>query len=155
MFLLTASITACFAAAFTSTTQIKFTAIKNGVAGNDKLFLQHRAQKIVIPSSVAYRQHRTTIVFPSTTKLHAAEDDNAGNNNNIDPSRVIENDLGLDIVRGTGLDNADEIPDQTWEEIEQGAPSKLMVVKNVSWHLLFGGIVDGEEMLFLSCDILP
>ena len=67
--------------------------------------------------------------------LHAAEDDdnNAENNNSIiDSSRVIENDLGLEIIRGTGLDNAEEISDQTWMEIEQGAPSKLMVLKNVS-----------------------
>ena len=91
---------------------------------------------IVMPtSSKAYqRRHRTTI-FPSTTMLlHATEDDNnTGNNNNtIDSSRVIEKDLGLEIIRGTGLDNADEISDRTWEEIEQGAPSKLMVLKNVS-----------------------
>ena len=68
------------------------------------------------------------------TILHAAEDDNnTGNNKNIiDSSRVIENDLGLEIIRGTGLDNAEEISDQTWEEIEQSAPSKLMVLKNVS-----------------------
>ena len=68
------------------------------------------------------------------TILRAVEDDNnTGNNNNIiDSSRVIDNDLGLEIIRGTGLDNAEEISEQTWEEIEQGAPSKLMVLKNVS-----------------------
>ena len=148
MFLVSASITACSAAAaFLPTTQLKSTTIKNRAVSNDKLFLQHCAQKIVVPSSKAYRQHRTNIVFSSTTKLHAAEDDlnTVGNNNNIDPSsRVIENDLGLDIIRGTGLDNADEIPDQTWEEIEQGAPSKLMVVKNVSLHTLFAIIIWGD-----------
>ena len=121
MFLFTASITACFAAAFSPTTQLNCITTKNdGVACNNKLFL---------------RQHRTAITFPSTTMLHAAEDDNnTGNNNNnmIDSSRVIENDLGLEIIRGTGLDNAEEISEQTWEEIEQGAPSKLMVLKNVS-----------------------
>jgi len=46
----------------------------------------------------------------------------------------MSNDLGLEIIRGTGLENADEISEQTWEEIEQSAPSKLMVVKNVSFY---------------------
>ena len=117
MLLFTASITACFAAAFSPTTL-------------------HRAQKMIeMPTSMAFhRRHRTTITFPSTTMLHAAEDDNNTENDNniIDSSRIIENDLGLEIIRGTGLDNAEEISDQTWDEIEQGAPSKLMVLKNVS-----------------------
>jgi len=159
LFLLTASITACFAAAaFLPTTQLKSTTIKNRAVSNDKLFLQHCAQKIVVPSSKAYRQHCTIIVFPSTTKLHAAEDDllnTVGNNNNIDPSsRVIENDLGLDIIRGTGLDNADEIPDQTWEEIEQGAPSKLMVVKNLLGINIFTYILAALIVFFLSMNAI-
>lgn len=114
MFLFTASITACFAAAFSPTTQLKCITTKNEVVCNNKF--------------------RTTTTFPSTTMLHAAEDDNNTRNNNniIDSSRVIENDLGLEIIRGTGLDNAEEISDQTWAEIEQSAPSKLMVLKNVS-----------------------
>ena len=48
----------------------------------------------------------------------------------------MSNDLGLEIIRGTGLENADEISEQTWEEIEQSAPSKLMVVKNVSLSIV-------------------
>ena len=147
VFLLTASITACFAAAFSPT--------KNVVIGNKKLFLQQRAQKIVKPSSVNWR-HRTTIIFPSTSKLHSAEDNNRENASNIDQSRVIANDLGLDIIRGTGMDNADEIPEQTWEEIEQSAPSKLMVVKNVSLHFFVCDYlicVNAKEIFVLSVDI--
>lgn len=136
VFLLTASIT-CFAAAFSPATQLKSTTTKDGVIGsNNKLFLQQRAQKIIKPSSMYWRRGTATLI-PSTSKLYSAEDNNTENANNIDPSRVIANDLGLDIIRGTGLDNADEIPEQTWEEIEQSAPSKLMVVKNVSLHFLF------------------
>ena len=148
VFLLTASITACFAAAFSPT--------KNVVIGNNKLCLRQRAQKIVKPSSVN-RRHRTTIIFPSTSKLHSAEDNNTENAPNTDPSRVIANDLGLDIIRGTGLDNADEIPEQTWEEIEQSAPSKLMVVKNVSRMHFFVRYylmcADAKEIFVPSVDI--
>jgi len=145
VFLLTASITACFAAAFSPT--------KNVVIGNNKLFLQQRAQKIVKPSSVDWR-HRTTIIFPSTSKLHSAEDNNTENAPNTDPSRVIANDLGLDIIRGTGLDNADEIPEQTWEEIEQSAPSKLMVVKNLLGINIFTYILAALIVFFLSMNAI-
>ena len=125
MFLLTASITACFAAAFSPSTQIISTTT-NGIVGIDKLLFLKQ------PPSLVCRRLHTAIIVPSTTKLHAAEDSNSSDNNSIDPSRVISNDLGLEIIRGTGLENADEISEQTWEEIEQSAPSKLMVVKNVS-----------------------
>jgi len=42
----------------------------------------------------------------------------------------IGNDLGLDIVRGSDSD----ISDDKWGEIEGGAPSKLMVMKDVSMY---------------------
>mmetsp|Transcript_35949 Transcript_35949/g.73359 ORF Transcript_35949/g.73359 Transcript_35949/m.73359 type:complete len:199 (-) Transcript_35949:400-996(-) len=143
MFLLTASITACFAAAFSPSTQIISTT-RNGIIGNDKLlFLQQ-------PSSTAYRRlHTTTTTVPSTTKLHAA-DGNNNSDNNIDPSRVMSNDLGLEIIRGTGLENADEISEQTWEEIEQSAPSKLMVVKNLLGVNIFTYILAALIVFFLS-----
>jgi len=143
MFLLTASITACFAAAFSPSTQIISTT-RNGIIGNDKLlFLQQ-------PSSTAYRRLHTTTIVPSTTQLHAADDNNNSDNNSIDPSRVISNDLGLEIVRGTGLENADEISEQTWEEIEQSAPSKLMVVKNLLGVNIFTYILAALIVFFLS-----
>jgi len=157
VFLLTTSITACFAAAFSPTTQLKATAMKNGViiGSNNKLLLQQHAPKIIKPSSVYWRRGGTTILFPSTSKLHSAEDSNTENaNNNIDPSRVIANDLGLDIVRGTGLDNADEIPEQTWEEIEQSAPSKLMVVKNLLGVNIFTYILAALIVFFLSTNAI-
>jgi len=143
MFLLTASITACFAAAFSPSTQIISTT-RNGIIGNDELlFLQQ-------PSSLACRRLHTAIIVPSTTKLHAAEDSNSSDNNNIDPSRVMSNDLGLEIIRGTGLENADEISEQTWEEIEQSAPSKLMVVKNLLGVNIFTYILAALIVFFLS-----
>ena len=46
-------------------------------------------------------------------------------------SQRIENDLELDIVRGSDGD----ISDDKWGEIEGGAPSKLMVMKDVSMYL--------------------
>mmetsp|Transcript_9269 Transcript_9269/g.11696 ORF Transcript_9269/g.11696 Transcript_9269/m.11696 type:complete len:199 (+) Transcript_9269:108-704(+) len=143
MFLLTASITACFAAAFSPSTQIISTT-RNGIIGNDKLlFLQQ-------PSSTAYRRLHTTTIVPSTTQLHAADDNNNSDNDSIDPSRVISNDLGLEIIRGTGLENADEISEQTWEEIEQSAPSKLMVVKNLLGVNIFTYILAALIVFFLS-----
>jgi len=143
MFLLTASITACFAAAFSPSTQIILSTTRNGIIGNDKLlFLQQ-------PSSTAYRRLHTTTIIPLTTQLHAADDNNNSDNDSIDPSRVISNDLGLEIIRGTGLENADEISEQTWEEIEQSAPSKLMVVKNVSLY-----IVNPSQCILHSCIII-
>lgn len=41
----------------------------------------------------------------------------------------VPNDLGLEIIRGS---DSNEIPDETWRELEDGAPSRLMVMKNVS-----------------------
>jgi len=144
MFLLTASITACFAAAFSPSTQIISTT-SNAIIGNDRfLFLQQ-------PSSTAYRRlHTTTTIISSRTKLHAADDNNNSGNSSIDPSRVISNDLGLEIIRGTGLENADEISEQTWEEIEQSAPSKLMVVKNLLGVNIFTYILAALIVFFLS-----
>jgi hypothetical protein len=42
----------------------------------------------------------------------------------------IPNDMGLEIIRGSESDLSDEI----WGDIEGGAPSQWMVMKNVS-HL--------------------
>jgi len=62
----------------------------------------------------------------------------------------MSNDLGLEIIRGTGLENADEISEQTWEEIEQSAPSKLMVVKNLLGVNIFTYILAALIVFFLS-----
>ena len=54
---------------------------------------------------------------------------NDDDNNNVESSeRRIANDLGLDIVRGS----KDDISDERWGDIEGGAPSRWMVMKNVS-----------------------
>ncbi len=48
-----------------------------------------------------------------------------------DENRLVPNDLGLEIVRGTGLENSGELSDETWEELETGGPSRWVVLKNV------------------------
>jgi len=77
----------------------------------------------------------------SLTNLLAApaddEEDDTDNDNNysVDPASIIPNDLGLQIIRGTGIDNAQgEISDEIWEDIETSAPSTLMIMKNVSFQ---------------------
>ena len=40
----------------------------------------------------------------------------------------VPNELGLEIIRGSG----DELSDEMWREIEDGAPSKLEAMKAVS-----------------------
>jgi len=123
--------------------------MSNAIIGNDNrlLFLQQ-------PSSTAYRRLHTTTIIPLTTKLHAADGNNNSDNNSIDPSRVISNELGLEIIRGTGLENADEISEQTWEEIEQSAPSKLMVVKNLLGVNIFTYILAALIVFFLSMNAI-
>jgi hypothetical protein len=44
---------------------------------------------------------------------------------------LIPNDLGLEIVRGGG----GEMRDETWRNIEEGAPSKIEIMKNVSLYI--------------------
>ena len=51
-------------------------------------------------------------------------------NSQEDSSQSIENDLGLDIARGSDGD----ISDDKWGDIVGGAPSKLMVMKDVSMY---------------------
>lgn len=46
----------------------------------------------------------------------------------IDERESIPNELGLDILRGGG----GELSDETWREIEEGAPSQLEILKSVS-----------------------
>ena len=47
----------------------------------------------------------------------------------IDWNSNIPNDIGLEIIRGSENDISDEI----WGDIEGGAPSQWMVMKNVSY----------------------
>ena len=49
-----------------------------------------------------------------------------------DIERLVSNEMGLEIIRGTGLENSDELPNETWEDLEDGAPSKWMILKDVS-----------------------
>ena len=45
---------------------------------------------------------------------------------------LISNDMGLEIIRGGGSD----ISDETWRDIQDGAPGKWEVMKNVSFLVL-------------------
>ena len=143
--LIMVSITACFASAFLPSSQIILRPSNNSKVGCHRHFLSslpQRGETSVISSLQAQQRRRTMRKFTSstTTQLSAAEENsnNDGDNNiEIEPSRVVANDLGLEIIRGTGSENADEIADETWEDIEQSAPSQLMVVKNVSLYILY------------------
>jgi hypothetical protein len=57
-----------------------------------------------------------------------------GSDNEDTPTNqeLIPNDLGLEIIRGGG----DEMSDETWRNIEEGAPSKVDVMKNVSLYTI-------------------
>ena len=55
-------------------------------------------------------------------------DDGGQENNDASSGRMVANDLGLDIVRG-GVEN---LSDDTWGDIEGGAPTRWMVMKDVS-----------------------
>ena len=76
---------------------------------------------------------------------HSNDDDNDAaianpmNNNRYYESdnnnqEQIPNDLGLDIIRGGGGD----LSEDTWREIQEGAPGKFEIVKNVSLFVICG-----------------
>lgn len=78
-----------------------------------------------------HHRHRTNNRLSTRIKSGVGEDieTNDDDNNNVESSeRRIANDLGLDIVRGS----KDDISDERWGDIEGGAPSRWMVMKNVS-----------------------
>jgi hypothetical protein len=70
----------------------------------------------------------------STTKLKSGTADECDDERDSDEisrrdgSRSVPNDIGLDITRGRDS----EISDETWGDIEGGAPSGWMVMKGVS-----------------------
>ena len=67
----------------------------------------------------------------SRTLSQSSESDSGGNTNEAataDQDERIPNDLELDIIRGRG----DELSDDTWREIEEGAPTKVEIMKGVS-----------------------
>ena len=77
------------------------------------------------------------------SKIKAGDSDNFNgessfnNDSQEGSSQRIENDLGLDIVRGSDGD----ISDDKWGEIEGGAPNKLMVMKDVSIVFQIIGVI--------------
>lgn len=86
-----------------------------------------------VPSRSYYCYHHTVRHLQSTRLRFAAPDETTDDDPNNDQeedddSRRVPNDLGLNIVRGSPSD----IPDDIWEDIEGGAPSRWMVMKDVS-----------------------
>jgi len=85
--------------------------------------------------------HRRHHVATSRIKAAGDGDDLNGESSfNDSPEgsgQRIENDLGLDIVRGSDGD----ISDDKWGEIEGGAPNKLMVMKDVSIVFQIIGVI--------------
>ena len=59
--------------------------------------------------------------------------------------------MGLEIIRGTGLENSDELPIETWKDLEEGAPSKWMILKDVSFILLVALVC--MKNIFTTCCI--
>ena len=83
------------------------------------------------------RQQLTT----SITSLFLNNDDEA-RSSDIEAIKTeqIPNDLGLEIIRGGG----DALSDEIWREIEEGAPSKLDVMKSVSTMVLHYLLMNGS-----------
>lgn len=84
-----------------------------------------------VPSQY-YSSHPTIVKRQYTSLIRfAAPDETTGddssNNQYDDDSKRVPNDLGLDIVRGS----PSEISDDMWDDIEGGAPSRWMVMKDV------------------------
>ena len=66
----------------------------------------------------------------ASTKLKSNESDEEGGSDSNDAIRgtIVPNDMGLDVIRG----DKTELSDDVWDDIEGGAPSRWMVMKNVS-----------------------
>ncbi len=91
------------------------------------------------PSQSAYHsvttnriRHHVVVSSVRTVKFAAINDGNGeidyGGDRSIIIDRSVPEDIGLDIVRGRET----EISDETWSDIEGGAPSQWMVMKDVS-----------------------
>ncbi|KAL3783943.1 hypothetical protein ACHAWO_005070 [Cyclotella atomus] len=75
-----------------------------------------------------------------------------GSDNEDTPTNqeLIPNDLGLEIIRGGG----DEMSDETWRNIEEGAPSKVDVMKNLLGINIFTYILAILIIFFLSMNTI-
>jgi len=85
-------------------------------------------------------------------RLQESSDDFQDDLTNLggDEDRLVQNDLGLEIVRGTGLENAGELSDETWEELETGGPSRWVVLKNLLGVNIFTYILAMLIFFFIS-----
>jgi len=63
----------------------------------------------------------------------------------------VPNDLGLDIIR---VRDTSEIPDETWDDIEGGAPNQLMVMKDLLGINIFTYILAALIVFFLSMNAI-
>lgn len=100
-----------------------------------------------------YRQYRHTAMPTSRLKSTSSPDDPTGDDGSDsdggrgDASRnVVPNDMDIEIVRG--IDS--EISDGTWDDIEGGAPSRWMVMKNLLGINIFTYVLGAFIIFFLS-----
>lgn len=76
----------------------------------------------------------------SSTRIRLSADGDDESDDTLDASilrdiaenRNVANDLGFEIIRG----DSDDLSDETWDDLEGGAPSRWMVMKDVSAVLL-------------------
>ena len=81
------------------------------------------------------RRHPPLSTISSTRiRLSADRDDESDDTldasilRDIAENRNVANDLGFEIIRG----DSDDLSDETWDDLEGGAPSRWMVMKDVS-----------------------
>mmetsp|Transcript_24590 Transcript_24590/g.53236 ORF Transcript_24590/g.53236 Transcript_24590/m.53236 type:complete len:194 (+) Transcript_24590:167-748(+) len=99
------------------------------------------------------RHHRavSTINLQSTSLNNNDNDDEGISNNDQEDSRRVPNDLGLDIIR---VNDSSEISDGVWDDIEGGAPTRWMVMKNLLGVNIFTYILAASIVFFISMNLI-
>mmetsp|Transcript_25306 Transcript_25306/g.54461 ORF Transcript_25306/g.54461 Transcript_25306/m.54461 type:complete len:171 (-) Transcript_25306:230-742(-) len=92
-------------------------------------------------SAIIHRHHHHPA---ASTRLKSIAPDEPANNDNEDDR--VQNELGLDIIRGSDV----EISDEIWGDVEGGAPSRWMVMKNLLGINIFTYILAAVIIIFLS-----
>eukprot|EP00580_Thalassiosira_gravida_P016917 CAMPEP_0201663028 /NCGR_PEP_ID=MMETSP0494-20130426/4949_1 /ASSEMBLY_ACC=CAM_ASM_000839 /TAXON_ID=420259 /ORGANISM="Thalassiosira gravida, Strain GMp14c1" /LENGTH=191 /DNA_ID=CAMNT_0048141525 /DNA_START=211 /DNA_END=786 /DNA_ORIENTATION=+ len=102
-----------------------------------------------------HRRHNrasSTIKLQSTSSNNNDDgDDGDSNNDREDSSRRVPNDLGLEIIR---VNDSSEISDGAWNNIEGGAPTRWMVMKNLLGVNIFTYILAGCIVFFISMNLI-
>ncbi|KAL3821674.1 hypothetical protein ACHAXA_006094 [Cyclostephanos tholiformis] len=103
-------------------------------------------------SSTTKPWHRRTISSSTTLTFGAADECNDERDSDEiyrgDSNRSVPNDIGLDIIRGSNS----EISDETWGDIEGGAPSGWMVMKGLLGINIFTYVLAVLIIFFLGAN---